>query len=110
MVELDQREDGGAIQAALADMTGRRTVPNGEQRRRVCVCVSQPLGAVVDLTVGRRSIEPRRNPSHNQPNQPTPDHAVFFNGKTIGGGDDTVALARSGQLRQMLSGLGALKK
>jgi hypothetical protein len=30
-VELDQRADGGAIQAALADMTGRRTVPNGEE-------------------------------------------------------------------------------
>lgn len=28
VVELDQRADGSTIQAALADMTGRRTVPN----------------------------------------------------------------------------------
>lgn len=62
VVELDQRNDGGEIQAALADMTGRRTVPN-----------------------------------------------VFFDSKSIGGGDDTVALARSGRLREMLSALGALK-
>lgn len=31
VVELDQRPDGAAIQAALAAMTGRRTVPNGEK-------------------------------------------------------------------------------
>lgn len=31
VVELDQRSDGAAIQAALADITGRRTVPNGEK-------------------------------------------------------------------------------
>lgn len=30
VVELDERSDGGAIQAALADLTGRRTVPNGK--------------------------------------------------------------------------------
>ncbi|KAM3577143.1 hypothetical protein VYU27_001060 [Nannochloropsis oceanica] len=62
VVELDQRNDGGEIQAALADMTGRRTVPN-----------------------------------------------VFLDSKSIGGGDDTVALARSGRLREMLLALGALK-
>jgi len=62
IVELDQRNDGGEIQAALGDLTGRRTVPN-----------------------------------------------VFFDSKSIGGGDDTVALARSGKLREMLSTLGALK-
>ncbi len=61
-IELDTRQDGGAIQSALVDLTGRSTVPN-----------------------------------------------VFFNGKSIGGGDDTVALARSGKLREMLSKLGALK-
>lgn len=27
-VELDQRDDGAAIQAALLDITGQRTVPN----------------------------------------------------------------------------------
>jgi glutaredoxin 3 len=62
IVELDQRNDGGEIQAALGDLTGRRTVPN-----------------------------------------------VFFQGKSIGGGDDTVALAGSGELRKMLSAVGALK-
>ncbi|TFJ83980.1 hypothetical protein NSK_005075 [Nannochloropsis salina CCMP1776] len=62
VVELDQRSDGGEIQAALAEMTGRRTVPN-----------------------------------------------VFLEGKSIGGGDDTVALARAGKLKEMLSALGALK-
>jgi glutaredoxin 3 len=30
VIELDQRDDGSAIQAALAQLTGRRTVPNGE--------------------------------------------------------------------------------
>lgn len=28
VVELDQRSDGGAIQAALENLTGQRTVPN----------------------------------------------------------------------------------
>lgn len=28
VVELDQRSDGGAIQAALESITGQRTVPN----------------------------------------------------------------------------------
>jgi hypothetical protein len=45
----------------------------------------------------------------SEPFHPT-HHTVFLNGKTVGGGDDTVALARSGKLRQMLSELGALKK
>ena len=34
VIELDQRADGAAIQAALADKTGRRTVPNGACARR----------------------------------------------------------------------------
>lgn len=29
VLELDERKDGDAIQAALFKMTGRRTVPNG---------------------------------------------------------------------------------
>lgn len=33
VMELDERKDGDAIQAALFKMTGRRTVPNGEHRR-----------------------------------------------------------------------------
>lgn len=31
VIELDQRDDGSAIQAALAQLTGRRTVPNGKR-------------------------------------------------------------------------------
>ena len=27
-MELDQREDGAAVQSALAELTGQRTVPN----------------------------------------------------------------------------------
>mmetsp|Transcript_3996 Transcript_3996/g.5262 ORF Transcript_3996/g.5262 Transcript_3996/m.5262 type:complete len:100 (+) Transcript_3996:118-417(+) len=59
--ELDQMSNGSEIQNALAEMTGRRTVPN-----------------------------------------------VFINGNTIGGGDDTVALQSSGQLRGLLEEAGAV--
>lgn len=54
-LELDRREDGPAIQAALAELTGQRTVPN-----------------------------------------------VFVSGRSIGGGDDTSRLHRSGNLKRML--------
>jgi len=57
-VELDQRDDGAAIQDALKALTGRSTVPN-----------------------------------------------VFVAGKSIGGGDDTERLERSGELQQMISAL-----
>ncbi len=56
VIELDIREDGPAIQAYLAQKTGRTSVPN-----------------------------------------------VFIGGKTVGGGDDTVALAKSGVLPQMIA-------
>jgi glutaredoxin 3 len=55
VIELDERRDGDVIQAELARLTGRRTVPN-----------------------------------------------VFIAGASIGGGDDTAALQRSGALRAML--------
>eukprot|EP01116_Phalansterium_solitarium_P016231 TRINITY_DN372_c0_g1_i1.p1 TRINITY_DN372_c0_g1~~TRINITY_DN372_c0_g1_i1.p1 ORF type:complete len:275 (+),score=85.53 TRINITY_DN372_c0_g1_i1:92-826(+) len=54
VVELDQRNDGSQIQAALRELTGRGTVPN-----------------------------------------------VFVGGRSIGGGDDTVRMLRSGELRRL---------
>lgn len=111
IVELDQRGDGSTIQAALADMTGRRTVPNGTAAGGgTADCMYTEKGG--DWVTGSFNKHQHRfvytNPTHTPPLPPLP--AVFLNGKTIGGGDDTVALARSGKLRQMLSELGALKK
>ena len=59
VVELDERDDGPAIQAYLGELTGGTSVPR-----------------------------------------------VFVGGKFIGGGDDTVAKQRSGELRKMLAELG----
>ena len=39
VLELDERKDGDAIQAALFKMTGRRTVPNGAWLCRLVYCV-----------------------------------------------------------------------
>eukprot|EP00123_Amoebidium_parasiticum_P020340 comp4793_c0_seq1/m.927 comp4793_c0_seq1/g.927 ORF comp4793_c0_seq1/g.927 comp4793_c0_seq1/m.927 type:complete len:129 (-) comp4793_c0_seq1:380-766(-) len=57
VIELDTREDGDAIQAALTALTKRTTVPN-----------------------------------------------VFINGVSVGGGDDTLMLQRSGLLLKMIAG------
>lgn len=59
VLELDQRDDGPAIQAYLGTLTGATSVPR-----------------------------------------------VFVGGKFIGGGDDTLAKQRSGELRAMLAALG----
>ena len=53
-----RRPDGAEIQSALAELTGRRTVPN-----------------------------------------------VFINQKSIGGGDDTERLYRTGKLQELVQGL-----
>jgi glutaredoxin len=45
VIELDQRDDGSAIQAALAQLTGRRTVPNGKRHVVVLSFINQ--GAVL---------------------------------------------------------------
>jgi len=55
VIELDARADGDSIQSALAELTGRRTVPN-----------------------------------------------VFVHQRSIGGGDDTDALARAGKLKPLI--------
>jgi len=55
VIELDERADGGSILSALAELTGRRTVPN-----------------------------------------------VFVHQRSIGGGDDTDALARAGKLKPLI--------
>ena len=56
VIELDNRDDGAAIQAYLGKVTGATSVPR-----------------------------------------------VFIGGKFIGGGDDTVALARSGELARLVA-------
>ncbi|CAM9577542.1 unnamed protein product [Sphacelaria rigidula] len=60
VLELDQMGNGSAIQDALVEITGQRTVPN-----------------------------------------------VFVAGSSIGGGDDTVRLHKSGQLATMITNAGA---
>ena len=62
VMELDARPDGGAIQAALATLTGGSSVPR-----------------------------------------------VFIAGKFIGGGDDTAAAQRSGQLALLCRAAGAIQ-
>lgn len=59
--ELDEMDNGSAIQSALAQITGRRTVPN-----------------------------------------------VFVGGSSIGGGDETATLNRSGKLLNIVSAVGAI--
>jgi len=61
IIELDERNDGDAIQDALQQITGGRSVPR-----------------------------------------------VFIGGKFIGGGDDTVRLAQSGELEKLLREASAL--
>ncbi|CAN0061784.1 unnamed protein product, partial [Ascophyllum nodosum] len=61
LVELDRRNDGRAIQSALAEITGQSTVPN-----------------------------------------------VFIGGTSIGGGNETAAMHKSGQLLTKVTAAGAV--
>ncbi|GAX73785.1 hypothetical protein CEUSTIGMA_g1236.t1 [Chlamydomonas eustigma] len=61
VLELDQRDDGDDIQAALGEMTGAKSVPR-----------------------------------------------VFVGGKFIGGGDDTARMAGNGELKNLLTSVGAM--
>jgi glutaredoxin len=95
-VELNTMSNGSKVQGTLASMTGRRTVPN--------------------VFVGGRSIGDPRCCSDQFAMHMACTHIVHTClcpvcaclRDAAGGGDDTVALRRSGELRTLLQNAGAL--
>ena len=83
LLQLDHRQDGGEIQDVLLEMTGALLAVTW---RSPLWPACQPCGSA-----GGRSV-PR----------------VFVDGTFLGGGDDTAAKAKSGELKQLLTSKGIL--
>jgi hypothetical protein len=102
VVELDTLADGDAVQAGVAEVTGRRTVPQVFiGGKHVGGCDGEFFVVVVGVR-GRDVFHPSIHPSiHPSSRTPTCSHTKQNTYTT-----DTVAAHKSGKLKEMLAGVG----
>lgn len=89
VIELENRSDCAAIQDYLASTTGARSVP------RVFIGGKQDI----DIHILAANERRKRDAGHEH----TP---CSYAGKCIGGGSETTALKKSGELQRLLKELG----
>ncbi|CAM9641732.1 unnamed protein product [Chrysoparadoxa australica] len=119
-VELDVVANGSAIQKALADITGRSVRKlhlylSWDQTKPLPFLRSVKPSKAIAIPSTACNTYGRNPPGYVNPCSPTPlllarrsVPNVFVSGESIGGGDETAALAQSGQLKPLLEAASAL--